>query len=97
MSQETTGSPGNPTRSALADWLLEVSALLVVFPWLDQIVLAESQYGFKWRVAGGTFLLALGFLCVGLGIHALNRGKRISLFSCSAALIAAAALVSFWR
>lgn len=97
MASENSHAPGNGTRTALAEWLLEVSALLAVFPWLDQVVLHDAPGGFNWRVAAGTFHLALGFLCIGPGLLAQERSRRIGLFCAATVFLAIAAVVSFWR
>jgi hypothetical protein len=55
-------------RAALAGWLLEISALLAVFPVLDQLVREEP---FNWTIAGAGTLFALLFLFVGV---TLTRG-----------------------
>jgi uncharacterized membrane protein len=63
-----------PTREArlkaLGEWFLEVSALLAVFPWLDQVV--HQATSFNWRL----FFLSISLVLIlgGLGLY-LVRGE----------------------
>src|SRR6185503_9798327 len=59
--------PPRDVRKAIADWFLEISALLTVFPWLDQIVL-HSRGATDWFVVGMSVCGADGSLLIGLGI-----------------------------
>jgi hypothetical protein len=43
--------------NAFGHWLLEVSALLAVFPWLDQIIHGEKP--FDWHIFGWSIALVL--------------------------------------
>ncbi|MCE9583106.1 MAG: hypothetical protein K8T20_11500 [Planctomycetes bacterium] len=86
---ETPPDVGKDARKAVAEWLLEVSALLAVFPWLDQLVF-HPKGAFDWPLtamslcsSGGLFFSGLGLLVhskrrqyalVGLGTLMLSTG-----------------------
>jgi hypothetical protein len=57
----------NPTGSRLSafgHWHLEISALLAVFPWLDQVIHAEKPL--DWHILGWSMSLVLILLSAGL-------------------------------
>jgi len=49
---------------AIANWFLEASVLLAVFPWLDQVVHVSSP--FNWRLFFWCIGLVLLFMTIGL-------------------------------
>lgn len=53
-------------RHLLAEWMREVSALLVVFPVVDQLVDASARANFSAWVAGCSLLVGLTFLTLGV-------------------------------
>ncbi len=57
-------------KSAIATWLLEVSALLAVFPVVDQVVRNE---GFRWAFLAVAYLV---MLCLGGAGLYLTRGSK---------------------
>jgi hypothetical protein len=57
-------------RKAFADWLMEVSALVMVFPALDQLLRKDPT---DWPLTIGAFVMAL--ISMGGGLY-LIRGDK---------------------
>jgi hypothetical protein len=57
-------TPKDSKLNAIGHWLIEISALLTVFPWLDQVIHLEKP--FSWHLFGWTIALALILLGGGL-------------------------------
>jgi hypothetical protein len=55
---------------AVGEWLLEVSALLAVFPWLDQVI---NKKPFDWQLFSLSILSVL--ILGGIGLY-LIRGEE---------------------
>jgi quinol-cytochrome oxidoreductase complex cytochrome b subunit len=62
---------GTARINAIATWLLEVSVLLAVFPWLDQAL--DSSKPFNWKILFWSWILMLLFL--GLGVYCIRDKK----------------------
>lgn len=73
-------------RKAIADWFLEVSALLAVFPWLDQLVFHPTGQH-DWTLTAGTSCGAVGLAFLGLSLLVDSRSGRIALRALFLALI----------
>jgi hypothetical protein len=58
-------------RSAMSQWLREVSALLLVFPVVDQLVLNGPGQRFDWTVAVGG--ATAGLLLLGIGLTLIKE------------------------
>ena len=70
-----TGDPGNRDRllAMLGEWLREVSALLVVFPLIDQLVDEPARAHFDWWVALSPMFLGLILLMLGVALDPRRR------------------------
>ena len=55
------------------EWLREVSALLVVFPIIDQLVVEPGRAHFNWWLALSPAGLGLIFLIFGIALAARRR------------------------
>ncbi len=65
--EQSEVNPRESRLNALGHWLLEVSALLAVFPWLDQVIHAEKLFDwhlFGWSIAVALILLGAGLLLI---------------------------------
>lgn len=97
LSMSSESAPRSPipeARKACADWLLEISALLAVFPWLDQLVIHSSS-PFNWKVASGTLFFALSLSAFGFGLLVQSARRQKGCFAASVIFILSSTLIPF--
>ena len=70
---DPNASNHNSHRAAFGEWLREVSALLVVFPVIDQLVDESSRIRFNWWVAVIPWCFGLIFLVLGIALVPRSR------------------------
>ncbi|KAF0241556.1 MAG: hypothetical protein FD180_4383 [Planctomycetota bacterium] len=92
---EAPPQAGREIRKAIADWLLEVSALMAVFPWLDQLVL-HPKIDFNWAITATTFAFAFGLAQSGL-LFLCPAGRRRACLVVSTTGCFLTGAVVFWR
>lgn len=83
---------GHDARKAVADWFLEVSALLAVFPWLDQLVF-HPKGTFDWPLFLMATCAAFGLGFAGLSILFESKRRRVVARVAGAVLIGLAAVI----
>ena len=93
---EAPVQPEREVRKAVADWFLEVSALLAVFPWLDQLVF-HPKGRFDWPLTWATTIGALGLAFLGLSLLVESRRLRIPTRVASCVLLVLAFVIFFLR
>ena len=93
---EAPVQPEKEARKAVADWFLEVSALLAVFPWLDQLVF-HPKGTFDWPLTWATTIGALGLAFLGLSLLMESRRLRIPIRLASCVLLVLAFVIFFLR
>ena len=57
----------------VGEWMREVSALLAVFPLIDQLVDDRARVHFSWWVTGVSMACALIFLFIGVALDMRGR------------------------
>lgn len=91
-STETPLQGGKEAQRAVADWFLEVSALLAVFPWLDQLVF-HPKGTFDWPLFLMATCAAFGLGFGGLSLLFESRRRRLLARIAGAVLFGLAAVI----
>jgi hypothetical protein len=95
-NEEVSPQSAKEVRKSIADWFLEVSALLVVFPWLDQLVFHPKGV-IDWYVVSMALCSAGGLFWIGIGLLLQSSRARACVAGLGSVLLIGGFLILLGR